>query len=506
MKAYAAATRRTAKKVAIALLVFSSLIIVAFYFVDISSSLAFAIKTGSSWTEYIFKSQQPEIPLPKKNRVSDFLYCTTINQTQTCPRIFPLIEKNNQSPSSSSCPDYFHWIHEDLKPWKETGITTEMLERARPTANFRLVILNGKVYVETYWRAFQTRDVFTLWGILQLLRMYPGKVPDLDLIFDCKDPPVIRSRDYKKTGPNSTTPPPLFRYCGSEDTLDIPFPDWSFWGWPEVNVKPWESLLKEVNKGNTKVKWKNRVPYAYWKGNPTVAQIRGDLMKCNPSRKQDWNARLYAQNWIDEKNKGFKQSNLAEQCTHRYKIYIEGRSWSVSQKYILACNSPTLIVKPHYYDTFTRSLLPLQHYWPIKDNDKCPSIKFAVDWGNTHKKEAQQIGKAANDFINENMTMQYVYDYMFHVLNEYSKLLRFKPVIPEKAVEFCSETMACPSDELVREFMMDTIVRSPSDTAPCILSSMDPDSHVSFMKKKENALQQVEMWQSKYWEKRAKHN
>ncbi|KAL5718504.1 hypothetical protein ACHQM5_011400 [Ranunculus cassubicifolius] len=506
MKASPSATRRTTKNVIIALLVFSSLIILVFYFVDIDSTLAVAVKKSTGWTQYIFKPKQSETLIPKKNKIHYSLNCTTTNRTQTCPRKLPVIDKDYQSPSLSSCPDYFNWIHEDLQPWKETGITTEMLERARPTANFRLVILNGKAYVETYWRAFQTRDVFTLWGILQLLKMYPGKVPDLDLIFDCNDPPVILSRDYKETGPNATTPPPLFRYCGSEDTLDIPFPDWSFWGWPEVNIKPWESLLKEVNKGNKKVKWVNRVPYAYWKGNPYVADIRGDLMKCNSSGKQDWNARLYAQNWMAEAEKGFKHSNLAKQCTYRYKIYIEGRSWSVSQKYILACNSPTLLVKPHYYDTFTRSLLPLQHYWPIKDNDKCPSIKFAVDWGNTHKKKAQEIGKAANNYINKNMTMEYVYDYMFHVLNEYSKLLRFKPVIPEKAVEFCSETMACPADGLVRNFMMDTIVKSPSDTAPCILPSTDPNSRASFVKKKENALQQVEMWQSKYWEKRAKHH
>jgi hypothetical protein len=71
----------------------------------------------------------------------------------------------------------------------------------------------------------------------------------------------------------------------------------------------------------------------------------------------------------------------------RYKIYIEGYGWSVSEKYILACDSPTLLVKPRYYDFFTRSLQPLQHYWPIKENDKCKSIKHAVDWGNTHQQK-----------------------------------------------------------------------------------------------------------------------
>ena len=122
------------------------------------------------------------------------------------------------------CPDYFKWIHEDLRPWKETGITREMVENGRPTANFRLVIVGGRAYVETFSRSFQTRDVFTQWGILQLLRRYPGQVPDLELLFDCNDPPVIPK-------PTAAPPAALFHYCTSDSTADITFPDWSFWGW-----------------------------------------------------------------------------------------------------------------------------------------------------------------------------------------------------------------------------------------------------------------------------------
>lgn len=59
----------------------------------------------------------------------------------------------------------------------------------------------------------------------------------------------------------------------------------------------------------------------------------------------------------------------------------------MSEKYILACDSVTLLVKPTYYDFFTRGLKPVHHYWPIRDDDKCKSIKFAVDWGNNHKQK-----------------------------------------------------------------------------------------------------------------------
>ena len=103
------------------------------------------------------------------------------------------------------------------------------MERAKDISDFRLVILDGKAYIEQYRRSFQTRDVFTIWGILQLLRLYPGKVPDLELLFQCGDKTMVDKRRFK--GTQGMGPPPLFHYCGHEDAFDIVFPDWTFWGW-----------------------------------------------------------------------------------------------------------------------------------------------------------------------------------------------------------------------------------------------------------------------------------
>jgi hypothetical protein len=63
----------------------------------------------------------------------------------------------------------------------------------------------------------------------------------------------------------------------------------------EINIKPWESLLRDLKEGNKRMRWMDRQPYAYWKGNPVVAVKRQELLKCNVSENQDWNARVYAQ-------------------------------------------------------------------------------------------------------------------------------------------------------------------------------------------------------------------
>ncbi|KAK4763269.1 hypothetical protein SAY86_009037 [Trapa natans] len=122
-------------------------------------------------------------------------------------------------------------------------------------SHFRLVVYKGKAYLEQFHRAWQTRGVFTLWGILQLLRLYPVSVPDLEMMFCCEDLPALPKRNNQV--PEGAAPSAMFHYCGEESAFDIPFPDWSFWGWiglfleyytnidrlhcrPEVNIKPLE--------------------------------------------------------------------------------------------------------------------------------------------------------------------------------------------------------------------------------------------------------------------------
>ncbi|KAJ4726955.1 O-glucosyltransferase rumi-like [Melia azedarach] len=284
-----------------------------------------------------------------------------------------------------------------------------MLERGREYATFRLVIIKGKVYVEMYREAYQTRDFFTIWGILQLLKLYPGKVPDLELMFWCGDIPQIMKADYQR--PNSTLlPPPLFEYCGHPESVDIVFPDWTFWGWVETNVKPWTSTMEDIKKGNKRTMWKERIPYAYWKGNPDVTLTRKYLMKCNSSRdKYDWNARLYSL--------------------------------------------------------------------------------------------AQTIGREGSKYVEEQLKMKYVYDYMFHLLNEYAKLLNFKPRIPKGAIKISSQKLAGSQDGLLKKFMLESMVNSSSETLACRMPPpFKPLALEAFLLNKEMIKKQVEMWETEFWE------
>ncbi|XP_073102996.1 uncharacterized protein [Elaeis guineensis] len=456
-----------------------------------TAGVAASLSTAASKThQTFFGRSEPHRPAAQAIHFA----CGLGNQVTTTP----CQRRTPPSPSSSlpspSCPEYFRWIHEDLRPWSHTGITPDMVAGAQKFAHFRLVVLDGRVYMEKYHSAFQTRDVFTLWGILQLLNRYPGRIPDLELMFNCGDMPAVPYADRRDSPP----PPPLFRYCKDDSTADILFPDWSFWGWPETDIKPWETLREELKEANQRMSWMKREPYAYWKGNTHVCKTRREVLRCNVSYGKEWNARIYQQDWRRTVKEGFKGSNLADQCTHRYKIFIEGSSWSVSEKYILACDSPTLYVKTRFHDFFSRGLAPGRHYWPITDRDKCRSIKFAVDWGNSHKKEAQAMGKEGSGFIEEQLKMDHVYDYMFHLLSEYAKLLTYKPSRPEKATELCSESMVCPAQGLVKTFMIESMVNYTSVSNPCTMPPpFNPGEVKEILQTKANCMKEADMWVQK---------
>lgn len=119
--------------------------------------------------------------------------------------------------------------------------------------------------------------------------------------------------------------------------------------------------------------------------------------------------------------------------------------------------------------------------------------------------QAEAIGEAGSKFLQEGLKMEYIYDYMFHLLNEYGKLFTFKPSVPPGAVELCSETMACLANGTWKKFMEDSMVKSPAASAPCAMPPpFDPSSLRAFLETKDKSIKQVEVWENEYWQNRNK--
>lgn len=99
--------------------------------------------------------------------------------------------------------------------------------------------------------------------------------------------------------------------------------------------------------------------------------------------------------------------------------------------------------------------------------------------------------------------MDNVYDYMFHLLNEYAKLLKYKPKVPPRAVELCSESMVCTAQGLSKAFMMESLVKEcTSNVAPCLIPRpYDRSALYAIVKRKESIFRQIEKGEKMYWDK-----
>lgn len=115
--------------------------------------------------------------------------------------------------------------------------------------------------------------------------------------------------------------------------------------------------------------------------------------------------------------------------------------------------------------------------------------------------QAKAIGKAGSRYVKENVKMEHVYAYMFHLLREYANLLKFKPQIPAGGVEICSESLACAEKGLQRKFMVESMVKFPSERLPCTMPPLfEPAALEVLFERNENIMRQVAMWQNEYEE------
>ena len=249
---------------------------------------------------------------------------------------------------------------------------------------------------------------------------------------------------------------------------------------PETNIKPWNREFKSIKMGARATRWADRVPTAYWKGNPDVASpLRVALLGCNDTAA--WRAEIMRQNWDDEAKSGYTHSKLSSQCTHRYKIYAEGFAWSVSLKYILSCGSMALLIEPRYEDFFSRGLEPRVNYWPVTETGMCESIRDAVDWGNANPGEAELVGRRGQRLVQE-LRMHAVYDYMLHLLTEYARLMDFRPAAPppssssshDAPQEACEASVLCLADDKQRRFLEASRAEPAVSDEPCVLPPPPP--------------------------------
>jgi hypothetical protein len=76
----------------------------------------------------------------------------------------------------------------------------------------------------------------------------------VEFVFECNDYPQM----VKPTAPEDPVPV-LFNYDNKAGAIDIPFPDWTFWGWPDLEIARWRDQSRRIDRAARKgPPWKAR--------------------------------------------------------------------------------------------------------------------------------------------------------------------------------------------------------------------------------------------------------
>lgn len=175
-------------------------------------------------------------------------------------------------------------------------------------------------------------------------------------------------------------------------------PDFNFWSWRGVAG----SMTEMRSRGKDLDEYiPDKIPKAVWRGAVwTNPDVRGPLLKV--TKNKSW-ADVFEFNWMTREN----FIPMEDFCRYAFLVHTEGRSWSGRLKYLLNCDSVTMIHErewtAHYYSLLVGEG-PNQNFVPVKRDfsDLKQKVKFYL----SNQYEAQRVAdNAVSTFRDRYLTL-----------------------------------------------------------------------------------------------------
>lgn len=373
------------------------------------------------------------------------------------------------------------WIQSDLDPWRSTGITAKSVTRALAlgTETNRYVIQDGKLFMSEHKSKSKWGDSkrwYNAWALLELLDMYPGEVPDVDIAINTADNPKVGAEEMypigKKLGgkvvfgarpwnmSKGKSPPALFSVCRNDENIDLLWPQYNIWGmdWEGMGMRepPWCVQFPKLRETWLHKGIQERPGKLFWRGqlksNPS---IRGGLVRCRTTLlpRNDRAAFDVEVNGVVIQKGGRampgiptkygKQVAASDRCNAKYLMHLEGRTFSLAQLPQAGCGS-LMVMGPHrYYTLIERAYRSNGFFLPVQlpvynpggdegaviERGSCESVSAAIKWAESSNgaAEAELVAAEAANWTGRELRMQGIHRYMMEMLKEYAKIMIHKP-------------------------------------------------------------------------------
>lgn len=326
-------------------------------------------------------------------------------------------------------------IDEDLSAFKDSGVTTEMLDQtmhdvyALPTgrgAQFvRYKIEKNKVsYYSTSENSTDVR-ITDFIKFVELIGEYVD-LPDIDFIvsiWDSYDRPLFLDK----------TVCPIFTMCRLKpNKIGVLFPEVRFFNGRE-------RIFREIEKQSLLHPWERKKDMAHWRGGTTGGYYalyewdykpRPRLVLFSKDHPDLIDAHFTYPYWLDNTMKMiFERYDLFREYVgqaagmgYKYQIAVDGNTFASSFWWQLVSNCVVLKGDSDYVEWFYKGVKPWVHYVPY--NQDCSDLEEKFQWLKTHDAEARKIAEQATTFAINNLQTEDMMLYFYTAFKAYSKLFK----------------------------------------------------------------------------------
>lgn len=327
-------------------------------------------------------------------------------------------------------PDWMmNQIHSDLHAYEITGISKYSLDQffqGKQVQDLNLIRFTIKDRCVSFSLSTKNLEHRQFRHILTAIEKLNELVvlPDVDFILSLED------------GFTQEVGVPLFVYAKAKTASSLVLmPDFkALTGYP--------TLRQKITKGNKKWPWEKKTDKAFWRGCTTggwltahnwnqIARVKLALLSHSHPDKID--ALLTGVVQCDPEippliqKQGLVGKKVSQLDHLKYKclVDVDGNSCSF-ERYFWALLSNCIVLKqitPNI-QWYYAGLKPYEHFVPVKED--LSDLLEKIQWVETHDKEAKQIAEKATAFIKNEVSIEDVFVYMAHLLQEYAKYSRTK--------------------------------------------------------------------------------
>ncbi|XP_052866551.1 O-glucosyltransferase rumi homolog [Anopheles cruzii] len=324
--------------------------------------------------------------------------------------------------NDTNCNCHANVLKEDLKQFKATGITKDMIERAKQYGTHYQVI-DHKLYRQQDCM-FPARCS----GVEHFIKPLLSQLPDMDLIINCRDwPQVHRHWSKEKT--------PVLSFSKTEEYFDIMYPAWAFWeGGPAIALYPtglgrWDQHRKSITEAAAEVPWEKKRPMAFFRGSRTsderdalvmLSRTEPKLVDAQYTKNQAWKS---PQDTLNAEPA--HEVTLEEHCWYRFLFNFRGVAASFRFKHLFLCRSLVFHVGDEWQEFFYPSLKPWVHYVPVPVRSTPDELEALIRFFDEHDELAQAIAERGYEQVWQHLRMADVECYWKKLLKRYGKLIRY---------------------------------------------------------------------------------